>query len=340
MPRPRKEPPSPSSIAPTLVAHARSRGLDVDVLLCRFGLPADAEDREEVLVAPGDPEEIFDWVARACGEPDLALRLGAGGKARRYGFGELAARASPTLREALTVLARYAPMLHVDFAASVEEGEGAPRFVLRTPRRPRGVGRHVHEFALAHALAQCREGCPVDVVATRAWFAHARPRELDPIHAFFGTRDLAFGCPDSGIAFDAGLLDTPMRGVDPRMRATVEPLAEAALRARIGLTTSASLAARVAARLASTLADGADVADVAGALHMSARTLQRRLEEEGTRFSEVLDRVRLDLAREALGDPAVTLTDVAFRLGFVDLATFSRAFKRWTGKPPGQWRHG
>ncbi len=71
---------------------------------------------------------------------------------------------------------------------------------------------------------------------------------------------------------------------------------------------------------------------------MSARTLQRRLEEEGTRFSEVLDRVRLEAARAALSDPDTTLTDVAYRLGFGDLATFSRAFKRWTGKPPGQWR--
>ena len=72
--------------------------------------------------------------------------------------------------------------------------------------------------------------------------------------------------------------------------------------------------------------------------HMSARTLQRRLEEEQTRFTEVLDRARLDLARRLLADPALPLADVAFRLGFADLAAFSRAFKRWTGKPPGQWR--
>jgi AraC-like DNA-binding protein len=73
-------------------------------------------------------------------------------------------------------------------------------------------------------------------------------------------------------------------------------------------------------------------------MHMSTRTLQRQLEQEGTRFTELLDEVRCDRARELLTDPSVTLADVAFRLGFADLATFSRAFKRWTGKPPGQWR--
>jgi AraC-like DNA-binding protein len=174
-------------------------------------------------------------------------------------------------------------------------------------------------------------------VATRVWFAHARPPELEPIHAFFGTRELAFGCPDSGLAFARGVLDAPMHGVDPRMLATAEPLADEALETRAPAG-AAPLSVRVAARLATSLPDGTDVADVARALRMSGRTLQRRLEEEGTRFTEVLDRVRLERARVELGHPERSLTEIAFCLGFGDLATFSRAFKRWTGKPPGQWR--
>ena len=101
---------------------------------------------------------------------------------------------------------------------------------------------------------------------------------------------------------------------------------------------SATLSDRVATHLASSLPGSTDVGEVAAALHMSGRTLQRRLEQEGTRFGEVLDRARLDRARRLLADPSVTLTDVAYRVGFADLATFSRAFRRWTGKPPGQWR--
>ena len=159
------------------------------------------------------------------------------------------------------------------------------------------------------------------------------------MHAFFGTRELDFGCPDSGLAFEAAALDAPMQGDDARMLATAQPLADAALRERTGEAPAAALSSRVAARLAATLPRGTDIAEVASALHMSGRTLQRRLEEEGTRFSEVLDRVRLDLARAELGTDK-PLGEIALRLGFVDLAAFSRAFKRWTGKPPGQWRRG
>jgi AraC-like DNA-binding protein len=339
MPRPRKEPPSPSCIAPAVVRHARAQGLDISLLVARFGLPPDVEDRDEVPVSPGAPNEMLEWVARARGEPDLGLRLGAALPVRRYGFAELAARASPTRRHALTLLARYAPLLHTGFEASFEEIVTEGRWTLRTPRAPRGVGRYVHELALAHALAHVRAGSGERVLARRVWFAHARPPDLEPVHAFFGTRDLDFGCPDSGLALDAALLGAPMQGEDARMLATAEPLADAALRARTGESPAASLSARVAARLESTLPAGSDIGEVAAALHMSARTLQRRLEEEGTRFTEVLDRVRLDLARAELGTEK-SLGEIAFRLGFVDLATFSRAFKRWTGKPPGQWRRG
>ncbi len=71
---------------------------------------------------------------------------------------------------------------------------------------------------------------------------------------------------------------------------------------------------------------------------MSTRTLQRRLDDEGTRFSDVLDTVRERLARSLLLDPSLTLAEVAYRTGFSDLATFSRAFKRWSGLPPGAFR--
>jgi AraC-like DNA-binding protein len=206
--------------------------------------------------------------------------------------------------------------------------------VIRTPRRPRGIGRHTHELALAYALLQVRAGAD-DVPVASVWFAHARPPEIAPLCAFFGTGDLAFGCEDSGFALAPGALDRAMRLADARTVEAVAPLVDAEIAAR---PRSASLAARVAAHVASSLPGGTDVGEVARAMHMSARTLQRRLEQEQTRFSEVLDDARLAVARRLLADPGVTLADVAFRLGFADLATFSRAFKRWTGQPPGQWR--
>ncbi len=83
---------------------------------------------------------------------------------------------------------------------------------------------------------------------------------------------------------------------------------------------------------------GGSAADVARALHVSVRTLQRRLVEAGTTFREVSDAVRSQLAEEYLLDPKVSIAEVAFLLGFSDQSSFHRAFRRRTGVSPGRWR--
>jgi AraC-like DNA-binding protein len=77
----------------------------------------------------------------------------------------------------------------------------------------------------------------------------------------------------------------------------------------------------------------------AAATHnMSLRTFQRRLESEGTRFRVLLDQTRTQLAESLLADASNTLTEVSFYCGFSEQASFSRAFKRWTGKTPSAYR--
>jgi AraC-like DNA-binding protein len=71
---------------------------------------------------------------------------------------------------------------------------------------------------------------------------------------------------------------------------------------------------------------------------MSDRTLQRRLEDLGISYSDILGEVRHELSREYLREPDVSIAEVAWLLGFSDQSAFGRAFKRWTGQSPGAWR--
>ena len=73
-------------------------------------------------------------------------------------------------------------------------------------------------------------------------------------------------------------------------------------------------------------------------MNMSTRTLQRRLQEEGVSFQQLLERTRRELALQYLGQPQLTLFEIACMLGFADPSNFFRAFKRWFGLPPGQYR--
>jgi AraC-like DNA-binding protein len=78
--------------------------------------------------------------------------------------------------------------------------------------------------------------------------------------------------------------------------------------------------------------------DVAKGLHISVRTLQRRLDEHGIVFSDLVDEVRQELAKKHLQAGELTLTEIGFLLGFSEQSSFTRAFKRWTGKTPLEFR--
>ena len=312
------EVPAPSAIPPALLRFVAARGHDIEPLVARFGI---SPDPDEVDVAPSAVGELIEAAAVLLAEPYLALRLPAELPFRRYSLGELAARAAPTLRDSLDSLAPHVqPQMTCTLVGS--------DWHQATPAHPRGVGRYLHEYALAYVLTHARAvSGPVSV--SRVWFAHPRPRVVAPLERWFGTDELEFGAVDSG--FTLAGADRPLATADPRLAATIAELVPAAPR-------SDDLASRVAGHVRARLPEPTTADDAASLLHMSARTLQRRLEGEGTSFTGVVDATREALARDLLPDAALPLAEVAYRTGFADVATFSRAFKRWTGTSPGRFR--
>jgi AraC-like DNA-binding protein len=330
-----KEVPTPSPLPAAIARWVRARGLDPTSLLERCALPSDLEGRDEWPIGSRALDELMATAAALTGEPFVALRLPAELSLRRYGLHELAARSAPTVGEALARIVRYASLIHPRLELRLETTVEEATLRNRMIGYERGVGRHLHEYGLAVMMTNIRREVEGALSARRVWFMHARPRDLVPLYRFFGTRELAFGCADNGVTVAAEVLARPSRSADARLLATVEPLAEAALLAQ---PPASDFAAEVTARVRALLPDGADAAAVARALHMSARTLQRRLADQGTHFSDVLDEARAGLARQWLADGALSLGEIGWRLGFADLAGFSRAFKRWTGEPPGTFR--
>jgi AraC-like DNA-binding protein len=314
---------APHLVGP-LMAYARDRGV-------RLAPPASR-------MTAVDFGAFFDHAAEALDEPHLGLLLPTALQFPSYELPELAARSSATLREAMERLTRYAPTLGQAVRFSLDEQGETARFTHQIEGHPRGVSRHVNEFAMAMAMHQCHAltGTPLQVREVR--FINARPGgDLEALKRHFATSSLRFGHAQNALCFDAKALDAKVLSADPRLLATVETLAEAALGKRPGGSFSATLEQRVRTQLE---AGELDLRRLAVELHMSTRTLQRRLEAEGTRYAELVDSVREGLARELVAAQEPSLSEVAFRLGFSEFATFSRAFKRWTGSAPGAFRAG
>jgi AraC-like DNA-binding protein len=333
--RTRKEAAFRSGLVPAIVRFVRSRGGDADLLVRRFGFPAGVEEHADASITAEDFGRLLEAASGELDDPFLSLRLPAEVEPRGYGLGELAVRASPTVREALRRMVRYAPLENERLVLALEERGDGVALTCHVAGHPRGLTRHLHEYVLASVLTHTRTLTGLRVVPRAVWFLHARPRHVDALHRFFGTEEVDFGRADNGLLFDAAWMEARLTTADPRLLVTAEQLADSALRAR---APTEDFPARVASRIEEALESGASAEDIAARLHMSKRTLQRRLEEGGLSFQELVDRVRAEKARALVHDEHLELADVAFRLGFSDVSSFSRAFRRWTGVSPGRYR--
>jgi AraC-like DNA-binding protein len=335
MGRPPREAATPSALAPALLRWLTARGVDAALVAARGGLDeGDAAEDEVPITAPA-LAAMLAFGAELVVEPHLGLRLPAELRFRRWDAGALAARVAATPRDALLAIQRFGALVFPRLEVEVVEDDCELRLLSRIGGAPRGLGHHVDEYVIAFALGHCRRG-GTPITPRRVWFASARPPGgLEALVRATGTDELELGAEQTGFALSLEDAARPLPAFDPMLVAAAEQLASAAL---ASTPRTGALASTVAAKIEAALPGEVTADAIALEMRMSGRTLQRRLEDEGARFSVVLDEVRERLARRLLAQPTLPLAEVAYRLGFSDLAAFSRAFKRWTGVPPGAFR--
>ena len=167
---------------------------------------------------------------------------------------------------------------------------------------------------------------------------HPAPnRDLAPYRSFFRTH-LSIGAQHAAVSFPATYLTRPLAGADPAayVRILREIEAMEALRG-IGVRKRVE---RVLRRLliAGDPLGGTSLEQMAALFSLHPRTLNRRLQAEGTSFRALLDETRYRIARQLLRDTLLGVEDLAVALGYADATAFSRAFRRWSGTSPSRWR--
>ncbi|AKV00594.1 Transcriptional regulator, AraC family [Labilithrix luteola] len=275
-------------------------------------------------------------VEEIAGEPGFALRVGSDSVPERWNIASAAALCAPSYGEAIRVLGRYKRLICPEDLALETKGSEASLVVdwLLADEPPPPF---LIDGTFASTLALGRHGTGKRLVAKRLELTRPEPppavRALLQEH--FGCLP-QFGCTRNAMTFEASVLDESMLTENGDLFAVMLPGLEARLDEEPSGGTLASRVADVVGRNMRGRRPTLQV--VARDLRMSARTLQRRLEESGTNFQEVLDHVRRATARRLLQTTELDAGEIAFLLGFEEVNSFSRAFHVWEKTTPIRYR--
>jgi AraC-like DNA-binding protein len=319
----------PSALVRATYAFAQERGIVLDI-----DLPSDGD---VPVVSPRQAREILEAVAAASGDMLLGLHLAERIEKGAYGVVEFACRSAPTLEGAMERVVRFTPLLSLPAVAAIED-RGPLGKVLRFRFRDiRGtLGRHGNEFFAAIMWRRAMELTGKKFRPTVISFEHPAPACRTEIERYFGVTQATFDAEWNEIGFDSAALTHPIVSHEPTLLPLLDKMAEQEV---AGRKMPSGLVDEVATHVRASLAKGEPALDdIAKALGMSGRTLQRRLNEEETPFAEIVDSMRYELALTYVADGHRTDDEVAALLGYAGSRAFQRAFKRWTGKTPTDYR--
>jgi AraC-like DNA-binding protein len=196
--------------------------------------------------------------------------------------------------------------------------------------------RHDVEMTFAALASLSRKVTNSDLSPTRITFQHDRPRDTNEHQRIFKC-PVEFGAPANQYFVESAALALPIIKADPGLCAVLDRHAEGLI---AKYPRNDGLVENVRAIIKDELSGGnASLERIANQLHMSGRTLQRKLREQGTSHQELLDQMRRDLAIRYLREPEMAICEVAYLLGFSESSALHRAFKRWTGRTPNEFRH-
>lgn len=314
-----------------LVDYAEGRGVDVDAVVASSPIDRRMLTDRTARLPSVAADALFAAIVRASGDRLLHLRMVPHMPPKAFRVIDYLGSNARTVGEGMAAVCRFFAIVHQSIRLDVEV-DGDVRRVVYRPRRG-----YDGAFTLAIFIARFAIHCGDAATPTRAELVRGPLGDPALERALFGA-EVVYHRPRDLLVYTAAQWAAPMPEHDAVLEAVLEQHAET-LSAE--LTLPETLAEQVGAALRPLLGEGrVELRHVAKRLGMSARTLQRRLRQDGTSFATVLDETRQAMAQTHLADRSLTVMEVAFMLGYADESAFHRAHKRWHGQSPGEWRGG
>jgi AraC-like DNA-binding protein len=327
-----------ASGAITRLAYERARRARIELkpLLKRAGLTDQQLKDPRARFAVYHQIQFLNLAASALGDEFLGFHLAQLPDLRELGLLFYVAASSETLGDALRRGARYSSIVNEGLSLKCIEGEEF-RVVFEYVGVARHADRHQIEFLMTVLIRLCRHLTGLRLTPIRTRIAHRRSQEGGcELSAYFGGH-ITFGARADELTFVGSIKDMPVASADPYLNELLVANCEQALSRRP--KNRGAFRTAVENVIVPLLPHGKlRASQIAAKLGLSQRTSARRLALEGVTFSELLEDLRGDLAKQYLSDPDLSISRIAWLLGYQEVSAFTHAFKRWTGKTPREAR--
>ncbi len=318
-------------------ARAKEAGVDLPLLLKKAGLTLHQIEDPGAQLKVRDQISFLNLVATALGDDLLGFHLAQSPDLRELGLLYYVAASSDMLSTALQRAARYS--LIINQGVSIRYIDAKDIVIdFQYVGVSRHSDRHQIEFFMTVLVRLCRQLTGRRLTPARVRFTHRRDSICSEFSEFFDC-DVEFGMTVDEVAFSPTIKQMPVVSADPYLNNLLVAYSEEALSRRP--TNRGSFRSSVENAIVPLLPHGkVRSSEIASRLGVSQRTLARRLTFEGVTFSDVLERLRSELAERYLAEADLSISQIAWLLGYQEASALTHAFKRWTGKTPREVRSG
>ncbi|MEE4189174.1 MAG: AraC family transcriptional regulator [Roseobacter sp.] len=312
-------------------------GDDVDApqLLKSAGIDPEGPWDPKDMIPDVDYYNMLERVAKQTDVTRLPLRTGASMRLDEYGALGLAFKAAKTLGASYARVERYARLWTNVVEYELRPHPSGTLFVLKRAGKRRLGLRLSNEATLASAVSIARQVSPGPVIPLEVLFQHAAPKSVAAHEDWFGC-PVRFDAELDAVLYSLETLAQPNLLGDEGISQYLISDLDAALSE---ITAEVTLVDQARDAIAQALSEGPPkMAHVASGLGLSTRSFHRRLSEHGMSFRALTEETRRDLAEGLLRDEQHSLAEIAFLTGFSEQSAFTRAFKRWLGQTPANYR--
>jgi AraC-like DNA-binding protein len=320
-------------VSTTLPRKLKELGIPPKAALRRAGLPMGLFNADKILVSTEEFFALYRGIAEASNDPSFGLKLGTEERLERYDPVKIAAISARTLRDAIGRVSRYKQLTCPEEIRIVErENESAVQFhwLLAHEKEP----PLLVDVCFAWIVSMAHRGIGRPLSPKRVEFQRA-PTHREMYENHFRCR-VKFKADENALVFSKADMELPFVTHNADLLGIVAPQLEAELTEQLAQKTFSEQAKGILKQLLA--GQRPVIQDLARELHLSTRTLQRRLTEQGLTFQRLLDEARRELARHYLLHSSRELNETAYLLGYEDANSFFRAFQHWEGTSPGHWR--